>query len=106
VTVVAFLEARLAEDEQEFAGVDHSDFWLGTADLNEAWIVGIKTRMRRENKAKRATLNRHALDRGADILQEEADLCQEDAHGWPCPTIRDMAEVYCDHPDYEERWRP
>ncbi|MEU0941094.1 DUF6221 family protein [Embleya sp. NPDC005971] len=25
---------------------------------------------------------------------------------WPCPTVRHLATVYDDHPDYQEAWRP
>lgn len=26
--------------------------------------------------------------------------------GWPCLTLRALAAVYADHPDYREEWRP
>lgn len=26
--------------------------------------------------------------------------------GYPCPTVRELAAIYDDHPDYDTAWRP
>jgi len=112
--LIEFLEARLADDDREFAGVPGDDFWLGTADLNEAWIVGMKTRMRAEANAKRRIIKAHphVPVSAANQWGRQGFGCRTchdfdgitTGEGW-CPTLTALAMPYADHPDYEERWR-
>ena len=63
-------------------------------------------RVLREVEAGRALLRRHEEDRH---VPGQCSNCF-DAFGqhlaWPCPTIRIIAAVYSDNPDYDEAWRP
>jgi hypothetical protein len=71
-------------------------------------------RVLREVAAKRAILEDHRIIK-ADIDTEEFDLGCERCHfnrdegvagcGY-CPTLKALAAVYGDHPDYDERWKP
>lgn len=101
--IVAFLTARLDEDEAAAKAVPHVDWtdYDGWAELDSSVrahayrhdpprvladvaakreIVMISNSMRRES------------DRGAEILADVA--------------LRALAAVHADHPDYDESWRP
>lgn len=32
--------------------------------------------------------------------------CGDDTVRWPCSTLRELASIWSDHPDYREEWRP
>ena len=76
--LTTFLFARLDEDE---------------ADANDAAqaIHFPVDRLRAEVQAKRNLIAGHPC---------------EDAEFGPCDDLRYMGEVYADHPDYREEWRP
>lgn len=69
-----------------------------------------------ECAAKRAIVDEHdevtpgVLPRGvADTCGRCADVEEADFGGtpmvrWPCPTLRHLAAVYADHPDYRDEW--
>jgi hypothetical protein len=78
----------------------------------------------REVEAKRAILAEHQLSGSSDIRAERQGqwgrpepalalgcrVCDYD-DGWlggsdGCPTLRHLAAVYADHPDYRDEWRP
>jgi histone H3/H4 len=83
MTIVEFMEARLAEDEHD---ATHS----GQLPVPEA---AFHQRTLREVAAKRRIVRRY---RDAPI--EAVTLLLED--------VRDLASVYADHADYERAWRP
>lgn len=76
-----------------------------------------------ECEAKRRIVERHAEDMSnplyrsqwevfgdREVLVETDDpipgpcaTCHRDT--FPCPTLRDLASVYADHPDFREKWR-
>lgn len=67
-----------------------------------------------ECEAKRRIVEMHRAD-GApvvDLLGMEYEFCWTcsdsgpDAQAWPCDTIKALAAVYADHPDYRDEWRP
>ena len=60
-------------------------------------------RVLREVKAKRKILAAHEKSDGG-----YCELCYYGYGGgsWPCPTVRALAAVYGDHPDYDKAWRP
>jgi len=75
-------------------------------------------RVLREVAAKRAILAEHVSteDLGAPI-PAVCNRCTTDAIQirfispteclpWPCPTVRALAAVYSDHPDYRQEWAP
>jgi len=65
-------------------------------------------RVLREVEAKRAILAEH------ERVGETCETCSDTYHGfdcegweepYPCPTLRALAAVYADHPDYHAEWR-
>lgn len=47
------------------------------------------------------------LDHCATCLDGDFDTLGYPAReGWPCPTLRALASVYTDHPEFREEWRP
>ena len=93
-TLAEFLNARLDEDER------HADT-VGAV----AWRTGYTAaRVLREVAAKRAILYIHDADPKCAVCHDGGwDWEPED---WPCPTIRALAAVYSDHPDYLQEWKP
>lgn len=72
------------------------------------------SRVLAECEAKRRIVEMHRAD-GApvvDLLGMEYEFCWTcsdsgpDAQAWPCDTIKALAAVYADHPDYRDEWRP
>jgi hypothetical protein len=53
----------------------------------------------RETEAKRAVLALH----GNGNVPDSCSYCHD---AWPCRTVRFLAAVYSDHPDYDQAWRP
>ena len=49
--------------------------------------------------AKRAVIDLHVAEDG-----QHPDFCGHDRHELPCPTLRLLASVYADHPDYRKEW--
>ena len=60
-------------------------------------------RVLREVEAKRAILRWHPSERMRYI---DASRCPQCELTWPCPTVRLIAAVYSDHPDYRDEWKP
>jgi hypothetical protein len=64
--------------------------------------------------AKRAIVDEHALldpppepdDDWPLVCRRCEDRRRHDAMRWPCPTLRRLAAVYADHPDYDQGWAP
>ena len=85
MTLVEFLEARIAEDEAEakpMAGLDDDD--------RGGWAIVYAERVLAECAAKRAIL----------------DVC-DDGGPWPSDIDRierALAAIYKDHPDYRKEW--
>lgn len=129
LTLAAFLEARLTEDEvnatlrqwhtvvcdvipEGYYPTDSEDYGIYTYPCN----CGVPERMVREVASKRAIVEMHADDGGSPGLGGaegygwiEAACNSCGTHGeygtaWPCGTVRAVAAVYCDHKDYQEEW--
>lgn len=128
--IVEFLKARLDEDEARAqhalnADLDH----LPTVECRcgrRLHLGGDADRALREVEAKRRIIAMHHLAE-LECPQSEGDYrcceeytcqCQIDAldlrdavevrdqHAeWPCPTVRALAAVYADHPEYDPEWR-
>ena len=100
MTLTEFLLARIAEDEAEMAAAIESRYPSGR------WtILRNPSRLAAECEAKRRIVEEH---RGGK-WPNPPDPC--DAHdasfvSTPCDTLRYLAAVYADHPDYDEAWRP
>ena len=82
-TIVAFLEARLGEDE-------HSATHSGSLPVPKS---NYHQRTLREVAVKRSIVRRYR-----DAPVKDVALLLDD--------VRDLAAVYADHPDYDLAWRP
>lgn len=92
--LTAFLLARIKEDEKAAVLAP------GATDLRDV----------REALAKRAVLAIHS-DRDGDCARCSdyawfAVLDGGEREEFPCPTLKALAAVYSDHPDYLQEWKP
>jgi hypothetical protein len=99
--IVAFLRERIAEDEA----------------VARAAEPATTRRALREVAAKRALMDMHRPIRAKDIpgsgWTSDSLACEQETGPddiaptpFPCPTLRALATVYADHPDYRPEWRP
>ncbi|MDH2424760.1 DUF6221 family protein [Sphaerisporangium sp. TRM90804] len=121
--LVAFLRARLVEDEQYarstmWDGSVNSPTWSLTASATvdtggDEFYAGDRTvanhierhdpaRVLREVEAKRRILQWHT---GAHECSGPDDNCMWILDGEACPTTRALALPYADHEDYKEGWK-
>ncbi len=128
--LVAFLAARLDEDEQRALAMKHFTVHeqpyyscaasrtgpLGDLEWGEefcdCFVAERKARALREVEAKRKILAAHGPDLINRFGSARSPLClvcltdregyeeQWEADPWPCLTLRALAAVYSDHPDY------
>ena len=112
--LVEFLRARLDEDEavareavkireRVYQGRFESDLTFEAWDDHPAGTVIVgPERVLREVEAKRALI----LAELSHVDDWEANYCYT-CHDVPqrCPTLRTLAAVYADHPDYRDEWR-
>ena len=115
MTIVEFLEARIAEDEAQLAATpsvaqDTQDFDYGGTDDYLRFTIGYG-RATAECAAKRAIMIEHKMVERTDGMTRSigCELCNfERDYGWneigPCQTLRALAAVYKDHPDYQLDW--
>lgn len=136
MTIVEFLRAMFDEDEatcrnavvtvgDEERAVTWSESSSGVPETgDDSWPIGDSrlsrhfarfdpARVLAECEAKRRIVALHAYQaRGA--TWGECAVCfdpqtgpgEYDFETWPCPTLRVLAAVYADHPDYRPEWRP
>ncbi|MEV4991222.1 DUF6221 family protein [Pseudarthrobacter sp. LMD1-1-1.1] len=107
MTIIEFLEARIAEDEAEAReNQQYEDQVYETAGW---WDC---TRALAECAAKRAVIYEHGRDDSStrDYCETCADWWKSELGegppgvAWPCPTLRAVAAVYSDHSDYQKEW--
>jgi hypothetical protein len=96
--VTEFLRDRLAEDEKALRRDEEP------ARRDDE----VLRRRRAELRAKRAIVDLH---QGlSDIWGFHGCLTcgnvADTTDGYPCPTIRELAAIYDDHPSYDQAWRP
>ena len=91
MTIAEFLLARIAEDEE---WVRHPDWCRAVAD-DQACDCDGPARVLAECEAKRRIVEREPLWNDPPEVRELYD-----------DTLRDLAAIYADHPDYDEEWRP
>ena len=102
MTLAEFLSAQYAENEAT-AGRYHR-FDCLRADLSAIappCTCGHADQIRAECEAKRRILARH----GDEATESGCPTCWWDDADH-CPTLRILAAVYADHPDYREEWKP
>jgi len=92
--IIEFLNARLDHDER---------FTYNPALMRVAGagLSDLVKRARVDISAKRRIVALHSAEPG-----QHPDFCGHDLRELPCPTLRLLASVYSDHPDYREEWRP
>jgi len=108
MTIVEFLQARISEDEAQanvlIAMAAPDDWWNPTQTLNfwpeeiAFWDVHTPARVLAECAAKRAIVQLH------DMSIDPCDEFDASFKSVPCETLRILAAVYSDHPDYQEEW--
>jgi len=96
-----------AEDEAHFdenyQGDEHRLVaWGNVKPQSEHIARHDPSRVLREVAAKRAILAEHQESASGGYCE----LCYYGYGGgsWPCPTVRALASVYSDHPDYDPEW--
>lgn len=132
MTIRDFLEARISEDElaatEGISGqADPASGW-GYKDHALTPHVGIiheavqaehiirwhPARVLAECAAKRAIIDEHSTQEVASLDRETWAqpfiVCKRCAMGVrqivaPCPTIKAIAAIYADHPDYKDEWK-
>ena len=126
MTITEFLLARIVEDEaaataaqsaasMAYFGDTVADAMLGLAASEGADRVAVEhfrrhnpDRVLAECEAKRRIVRKHRERpgvTGADSAPpDRCSTCR--SHRWPCGTLRELASVYADHPDYDPAWRP
>lgn len=103
MTIVEFLTARLDEDEAE---VDLGDFVGSDIGARAA------ERIDADIAVKRAILGLHQPESESDdrpvCITCATQVVAGDLEGdpYPCPTVRRLASIYADHPDYRSEWKP
>ena len=113
MTIVEFLLARIAEDEavaeravDEWFDAEWIEIDDDPRDHAQHWRPA---RALVECAAKRRVVELHAQSGERWTGFPRADrleaYCQHDQHASPCPTLRLVAAVYSDHPDYDQAWR-
>ncbi len=114
VTITAFLEARIAEDEADADRIDRYRIYD-----DKRWNVA---RVLAECEAKRRIVELHVPDRHLENWYWTQRKCSECGGQWHvitpfgkptdigpeqgCATLRLLTLPYADHPDYRDEWRP
>jgi hypothetical protein len=119
VTIEEFLRARLDEDEaaaRAAASRPRGESWGGVVDGTRYTVVAAHiarhdpARVQREIEAKRAILAEHqrAPKPLPGMSWYPCRVCTRDRYpqSWPCATVRALAAVWSDHPDYQQEWAP
>jgi hypothetical protein len=99
--IAAFLKSRVNEDREAALNGELGDVRYGGTDLRDN--VRNQDRALREAHAKEAIIDQHPIGElgycmncwaHRQVLSIEA----------PCLTLRHLAAVYSDHPDYDQSW--
>ena len=121
MTIVDFLLARIAEDEAAVERSRRHNAEEVYANDNYGCLLVDPMRVLAECQAKRAIVALHKPTTLEDLWgAARADIAKRlvceydsspDSHlgdttEWPCTTLRHLAAVYADHPDYRQEWRP
>lgn len=122
MTLTEFLTARLDEDEAWARGQQEARRAQALAARSafgvSHLVVGDRLNPARalaEVAAKRAIVALHEPFEPYGGLGWKCETCAENSEAdydgspmieWPCMTVRYLASVYVDHPDYRDEWKP
>ena len=114
MNITEFLEARIAEDEKwaQQEDTDYADTTLLPTYDSENQANWSTPRVLAECAAKRAIIAEHGRDdhSTADYCETCAEWWKSEVGegppgvAWPCPSLRAIAAVYADHPNYDPEW--
>lgn len=95
-TIKDFLLARIAEDEREANGHLGAEYYQ-----DGLWPEDVAKRVLRECAAKRAIVGTYAAVEANRNTEGSVQWHEERAL---LTSVRALATVYSDHPDYQEEW--
>lgn len=101
--IIEFLEARIDEDEARAGSgwTSLRDARWETDNYGRNFLT--PSAVLAECAAKRAIVGLHEYEwMGPDDAAGKG--CALDYEAWPCSTVRHLATVYKDHPDYQQEW--
>lgn len=104
--LIAFLAARLSEDEQQARAA--KDIAAKRTHYRAAVTVRADRELR-EAEGKRRILDLHTASEEAQLEGRSNTITYCPICGnitFPCPTLRAVTLAYADHPYYDESWRP
>jgi hypothetical protein len=102
--IAEFLLNRVAEDEAVARAAVGRGVHDDRPEVKE-WIgLANPQRMLNWSQVRRELIALHTRDdRTAD--DPAAETCAECGHAMPCRTMMLLANLYADHPDFQEQWR-
>ena len=119
MNIAEFLEARIAEDEADARGAYYDgQRWYSEEEFvgryPDCCDCGCEVMMGANRKIEAAHIARWQPSRTlAECAAKRAivgdhieagPVCMPCEREWPCPTLRHLAAVYSDHPDYQQGW--
>lgn len=106
--ITDFLLARIDEDASRRLAYWHTlDCPVADGVLDEC-SCGSQARILAECEAKRRIVMAHSTDDGfGEVMDPSCSGTYDPGYEYPedCATLRALAAVYADHPDYNEAWR-
>jgi len=115
--IVEFLRARLREDEAQAQRSKADNAMNPNLRIPAGWINGVADRVLREVEAKRRIVDQAEELRGFVMAYRSPrwtdDMNEQDKREWhkaearnavSDATLRALAAVYADHPDYDPAW--
>jgi hypothetical protein len=109
VTIVEFLLARIAEDEEAARGSKADNARNPHMKIPASWITGVADRVLAECEAKRRIVELSAtwMDQGERATGHDHATVMLKTQGITAETVlRTLVLPYADHPDFDEEWRP
>lgn len=98
-----FLLARVAEDEAVARAAKGRAVYDERPEVKEWLGLANPDRMLMWSGVRRRLIELHVPDGPITANGPRCGACWQSA---PCPTIRTLAVLYADHPDFQEAWRP
>lgn len=102
--VAEFVLSRIAEDEAVARAVVGRGVHDERPEVRE-WIgLANPNRMLLWSHVRRELIELHSPD-GRRLETSATPVCSGCGHPAPCPTVTLLANLYADHPDFQEQWR-